>query len=55
MIMKNFVSDELANKIYHLTKALEQAKEIISKLEQENERLQSLVHISEENSVSVAA
>jgi hypothetical protein len=42
--MKNFVSDELANKVYHLTMALNQAEEIIRKLDNENENLkQSLL------------
>lgn len=46
MIMKNFVSDELANKVYHLTMALDQAQEIIKKLDSENENLkQSLVSL----------
>ena len=43
MIMKNHVTDELVNKIYHLTKAVDQAKEIIVKLEQENKRLKDLL------------
>lgn len=37
--MRSYVADELANKIKHLTLALSQAKEIISKLETENELL----------------
>lgn len=37
--MQSYVADELANKIKHLTLALSQAKEIISKLETENELL----------------
>ena len=43
MIIKNYVTDELVNKIYHLTKAVDQAKEIIVKLEQENKRLKDLL------------
>jgi hypothetical protein len=39
MIMKNYVADELANKVYHLTKALDQANSIIEKLEIQNEIL----------------
>jgi len=39
MIMKNYVADELANKVYHLTKALNQAESIIKTLEVENEHL----------------
>lgn len=41
--MKNYVSDELANKVYHLHKALEQAQEIILTLEQENRNLKEIV------------
>jgi hypothetical protein len=37
--MRSYVADELANKIKFLTLALSQAKEIISKLEIENELL----------------
>lgn len=37
--MRSYVADELANKVYHLTIALTQAKDIISKLEEENELL----------------
>jgi len=36
MIMTNYVSDELANKVYHLTKALHQAEKIFKSLQQEN-------------------
>ena len=43
MIMKNYVTDELVNKIYHLTKAIDQAKEIIAKLEKENKELKELL------------
>ena len=39
MIMKNYVADELANKVYHLTKALNQAESIIKVLEEENNSL----------------
>ena len=40
MIMKNYVADELANKVYHLQKALQKADEIINVLQEENSRLQ---------------
>jgi len=39
MIMKNYVSDELANKVYHLTQALNKAEHIVSILEEENKNL----------------
>jgi len=39
MIMKNYVSDELANKVYHLTQALNKAERIVSILEEENKNL----------------
>jgi len=39
MIMKNYVTDELINKVYHLTKALNQAESIIKILEVENDNL----------------
>jgi len=48
MIMKNYVTDELVNKIYHLTKALNQTESIIKTLEKENnslkETLSSIYH-----------
>jgi hypothetical protein len=37
--MKNYVTDELVNKVYHLTKALNQAESIIKTLETENNSL----------------
>jgi hypothetical protein len=37
--MKNYVSDELANKVYHLTQALNKAEHIVSILEEENKNL----------------
>jgi hypothetical protein len=37
--MKNYVTDELINKVYHLTKALNQAESIIKTLEVENNTL----------------
>lgn len=42
MIMKNYVADELMNKVYHLTKALKKAEEIVSILEQENKNLRDV-------------
>jgi MoxR-like ATPase len=39
MIMKNYVADELMNKVYHLTQALNKAKDIVSVLEEENKNL----------------
>ena len=39
MIIKNYVTDELINKVYHLTKALNQAESIIKTLEVENNNL----------------
>jgi hypothetical protein len=39
MIIKNYVTDELINKVYHLTKALNQAESIIKILEVENDNL----------------
>jgi hypothetical protein len=45
--MKNYVTDELINKVYHLTKALNQAESIIKTLEVENNNLKetlSLIH-----------
>ena len=48
MIMLNYVSDELANKVYHLTKALNEANIIIKTLEKENQELkENLEHILE--------
>lgn len=43
MIMKNTVTDELVNKIYHLTKALDTAKEAVETLQKENENLKHLL------------
>lgn len=45
MIMKNYVTDELINKVYHLTKALNQAESIIKTLEAENNTLKEAVSI----------
>lgn len=41
--MKNYVADELANKVFHLHKALNQAEKIISILEEENKNLKNLL------------
>lgn len=43
MIMKNYVADELSNKVYHLHKALKQAENIISILDQENRKLKEIL------------
>ena len=43
MIMKNYVADELANKVYHLTQALQQANDIIEKLDAQNENLKQIL------------
>ena len=55
VIMKNtsmniYVADELANKVKFLAFALSQAKDIISKLEKENHRLQdALIGLASQN------
>jgi hypothetical protein len=41
--MLNYVSHELANKVYHLTKALDQTKRIVEVLEEENKTLKELI------------
>lgn len=43
MIMKNSVTDELVNKMYHLTKALDIAKGVIDTLQVENDKLKTLL------------
>lgn len=55
MIMKNYVADELSNKVYHLHKALQQAEDIIKTLEQENKNLKEVVKYLEEKEELVAA
>lgn len=55
MIMKNYVADELSNKVYHLHKALEQAQEIIKVLETENNNLKEAIKYLEEKTELVAA
>lgn len=47
MIMTNYVSDELANKVYHLTKALNQAEGIVETLQEENNNLKELLSLME--------
>ncbi len=39
MIMKSYIADELANKVYYLHQALDQASAIIATLQEENENL----------------
>lgn len=48
MIMLNYVSHELANKVYHLTKALEASKKIIESLEKENTTLKETLDLIKE-------
>ena len=55
MIMKNYVADELSNKVYHLHKALEQAQEIIKVLKTENNNLKEAIKYLEEKTELVAA
>ena len=45
MIMKNYVADELSNKVYHLHKALTQAERIIAILEEENKFLKNALSV----------
>jgi hypothetical protein len=48
--MNGYVADELAVKVKYLSIALSQAKSIISKLEQENHRLQDvLISLASQN------
>lgn len=49
MIMKNYVADELSNKVYHLYKALNQAEKIIDLLEEENKNLKVMIQSIEAN------
>lgn len=51
MIMKNYVADELANKVWQLHKALNQAEKIVSVLEEENQKLKNLLCASENTSM----
>lgn len=43
MIMLNYVSHELANKVYHLTQALNKTNDLVKILEEENKALKELV------------
>jgi hypothetical protein len=43
--MKNYVTDELINKVYYLTKALNQAESIIETLEVENNNLKETLSL----------
>lgn len=52
MIMKNTVTDELINKVYHLTKALNKAEDLVETLQQENENLKNLLHDMSQNNES---
>lgn len=54
MIMKNYVADELSNKVYHLHKALQQAEDIIKVLEEENQNLKEAVKYLEAKEELVA-
>ena len=47
MIITNYVSDELANKVYHLTKALNQAEDIVETLQKENDNLKEALSLME--------
>lgn len=48
--MNSYISDELANKVKYLHKALSQAKNIIDTLEKENNRLHDvLISLASEN------
>ena len=47
MIMTNYVSDELANKVYHLTKALNQVEGIVETLQRENDNLREVLSLME--------
>lgn len=47
MIMTNYVSDELANKVYHLTKALNQVEGIVETLQRENDNLREALSLME--------
>jgi hypothetical protein len=43
MIMKNSIVDELSNKVYHLSKALDQVQKVLSILEEENLMLKKIL------------
>jgi len=42
--MKNYVADELSNKVFHLGKALNQAQKMIEILEKENQNLKDALN-----------
>lgn len=44
MIMKNYVSDELLNKVQHFTRALETAMSIVDTLQIENQNLSDALY-----------
>ena len=44
MIMKNYVSDELLNKVQHFTRALETAMSIVDTLQIENKNLSDALY-----------
>ena len=44
MIMKNYVSDELLNKVQHCTRALETAMSIVDTLQIENQNLSDALY-----------
>ena len=47
--IKGFVAEELYNKVYHLTKALNTAESIIKILEQENNSLKETLSLLSDN------
>jgi phage shock protein PspC (stress-responsive transcriptional regulator) len=51
--MLNYVSHELANKVYHLTKALETSQKIIKSLEEENSSLKETLDFLKEKDESL--
>lgn len=51
MIMKNTVSDELVNKVFKLTQALNMAKSIAKSIDQENESLKQVLLLLSDNSL----
>ena len=54
--MNNYVADELYNKVYHLSQALEHTKRIVDILEKENENLKVLMkNLESQDSQSFAA
>lgn len=55
MIMKNYVADELSNKVYHLHLALSQAQSIIDTLEEENKNLKEAIKFLEQHQELAAA